>query len=193
MVFSNFLLHEFYSIKIPKGIHCCNVVIGSVFLWEPQVTRLQLQLFSRCCLGIRYCSVDTCLAGFFDIVSIICSNFVGSGSLRIRDHHMEEARNFTRDRLPQGKTTHPPKKTHINKNILHKQFVQTLLPVFCLFWSVQIVPILLAQFVFVVSADRKRGQRRGATSKKCQRATKYFRHFLTFLTLGKKSSKVSIT
>ena len=48
-----------------------------------------------------------------------------------------------------------PKTTHPNKNSLHQQFAQTLLPLFCLFYRevggrqfIQTVPKLFAQTVF---------------------------------------------
>ena len=40
------------------------------------------------------------------------------------------------------------------------------------------------------SADRKRGRRKGVTSKNVKKCQKYFRHFSTFFAQGKKSSKI---
>ena len=34
-----------------------NVMIGAVLSWKPRVFRLQLQVFSLCCVGINYCDV----------------------------------------------------------------------------------------------------------------------------------------
>ena len=41
------------------------------------------------------------------------------------------------------------------------------------------------------SADRKKGQRKGATSKNVKKCQKYFRHFSTFFVQGKKRQKSS--
>ena len=43
----------------------------------------------------------------------------------------------------------------------------------------------------LLSADRKRGQRKGATSKIAKKFQKYFRHFSTSFAQGKKTSKIA--
>ena len=42
---------------IPGGINYCNVIIGAVLAWKPQIIRLQLQFFFRILGGTNYCNV----------------------------------------------------------------------------------------------------------------------------------------
>ena len=66
----------------PGRINYCNVRIGAVFPRKQQKFRLQLQFFSRFCVGINYCNVTPPLKGFstgvylFRIYVIISSRMV---------------------------------------------------------------------------------------------------------------------
>ena len=41
----------------PGRINSCNVRIGTVLPWKERIFRLQLQFFSRRCVGMKYCTI----------------------------------------------------------------------------------------------------------------------------------------
>ena len=63
IIFGNYCRN--FTAWIPEIINCCNVMVAAVLPWKPRKCRLQLQLFSRCCVGISYCNATSFFTGFY--------------------------------------------------------------------------------------------------------------------------------
>ena len=64
IIFGNYY-RNLYSMIFLGEVNYCNVMVAAVLHGKPQIIRLQLQFFSRFCVGINYCNVTLLLYQFF--------------------------------------------------------------------------------------------------------------------------------
>ena len=73
------ITQEISQHDILGGINYCNVMVAAVLHGKPEIFRLQLQFFPRCCVGNNYCNVTRLLYRNLLFQNIICNNFASNG------------------------------------------------------------------------------------------------------------------